>query len=151
MRTTAAQLADFISAAVEGARRRDPVAFVEAAHRLAGLDADQVGVVQAATIRSLLEQEHPDGLAADDVRDLLIRCERGAEWFPAFDPAALLLVLSGALGVIDPEQKSPTGRQVLAMHACVVIADLSHDSKSVGVQLDSAVQEIRRAETMEMP
>jgi hypothetical protein len=147
----ASELARAIDAAGEAARRGEVVAFGEAVERLLALDLEKVGVVQAAAIRSLLEERYPDGLAADDVRDLLTRCERGAGWFPGLDPGALLLVLSGALGMVDPDQAPPAGRDVLARHACLVMADLSMDSNSLGAHIAGAIAEIRRAETMEMP
>jgi hypothetical protein len=150
-----------IEIAVESVRRGHPDAFAAAVAGFAKLDVAALGIVQAGAVRSLLEQLHPDGLDAEDVREVLTACARAAAWFVDFSPDLVLLVLSGALGMTDPDQQPLTGRVPLAAHACLVLEHLSaptsEPSEPTGPtdllarHLADAVAEIRRAETMEMP
>jgi hypothetical protein len=141
-----------VEAGVESVRSESADGFVAALAGLPRLDVEVVGIVEAGAVRSLLEERHPDGLDADDVRTVLDRCAGAAAWYPDFDPDALLLVLVSALGLIDPDEAPNVGREVLIAQAMFVIADLSAlDPAGVGAHLAAAVAEIRRAETMEMP
>src|SRR5262245_12220351 len=115
------------SEAVEAARVRDAAAYEPAMARLAVLDPEQVGLVLGVVVRSVLEDLHPDGLAADDVRAVLEHCVRGcASWQPA-DPDTLLGLVAGALGVHasdgDGEAHRPAPADI-ARHAPLLIADL---------------------------
>jgi hypothetical protein len=141
-----------VEAAVDSVRRADPDAFAAAVAGFALLDVAALGIVQAGAVRSLLEQLHPDGLDADDVRGVLTACAQAGVWLADFSPDLLLLVLSGALGMTDPDQQPPAGRVPLAAHACLVLAHLSaRRPAELGRHLAEAIAEIRRAETMEMP
>ena len=143
-----------VTAAVTAAAAADPEAFGEASAALAKLDAERVGIVQSAAIRSLLEQAYPDGLDADDARATLTRVTLASAWLAEFDVDLLLVVLGGALGLIDPDEPTPRAldRAELARHATLVIADLAAVAKaSVSEHVRQSVAEIERAETMEMP
>jgi hypothetical protein len=94
-----------ISAAIEAARDGDREAFVAASAEVAALPADQAGIVLGAVVRSLLEDQHPDGLDGDDIHAVLARCFRGAvAWLPfeSVDVQVLVAVLSSALGIHEP-------------------------------------------------
>src|SRR5215217_4575059 len=85
---------------IAAARAADRAAFVAGAARLDALDGEQVGLVLGAVTRALLEELHPDGLTGDDARAVLAHCARSAvEWYPPVDGDALVVVLTGALGV----------------------------------------------------
>jgi hypothetical protein len=149
---TASTLSAAIAAAVHAAWAADSAAFAEASNRLTAQDLERVGIVQAAVLRSLLEELHPDGLDAEDARAVLTRSVQASVWFPDIDSETLLLVVAGALGVLDPEDQPQTGRDRLTTHATALIAELSSTMPArLTTHLDGAIAEIRRAETIEMP
>ena len=146
-------IAERATEAVTAAWARDLPAFEEAADRLALLDPEQVGVVLGAVVRSLLEDRHPDGLTGDDVQAVLERCARSAlEWCPRVDPAVLLALLAGALGVHpDQDESPPPGGAAAAWHAPLLVADLAGTDRHLTGHLHAAFAEIARAETLEAP
>jgi hypothetical protein len=150
----AGAIARAVTDSVDAARASELAAFDEATERLAVLDPEQLTLVQAAVIRALLEENHPGGLSGEDVAEVLERCVRSAAgWLSALDPTLLVTVLTGALGVFDPdEEQRSVDRLGLATHASLVIADLlvAGDLQLPGY-VDLALAEIQRAETIEMP
>jgi hypothetical protein len=50
-----------------------PLAFQQAAERLAALDSEQVGLVLGAVVRSLPEESQPAGLTGEDMQEALVR------------------------------------------------------------------------------
>ncbi|HEX8631568.1 MAG TPA: hypothetical protein VF755_25700 [Catenuloplanes sp.] len=138
-----------VSRAVEAAQQHDRVAYAEAVGQLGAMDPAQVSLVLGATVRLLLEQRHPDGLAGEDVGAVLRRCVRGAAgWQPDVDPHLILVLLAGALGIHDPDAEGPpAGPGVLAGHAALVVADLLEgQDRRLADYLGAAFQEIERAE-----
>jgi hypothetical protein len=174
-RSIAASATDSVAAA----RSRDREEFQQAAVRLAALNAEQVGVVLGAVVRSLLEDVHPDGLSGEDVQAVLERCVRSAAgWLPEVDPNVLVALLIGALGVHQPNAHEsrvnesdviasdanephanesdgacgPLTSTDVALHAPLLVADLlARSGRGLAGYLDSAFAEIARAETIEMP
>jgi hypothetical protein len=113
------------TAAVTAAQARDADALDEAVDGLASLDPAQSGLILGTTVRLLLEAAHPDGLTGDEVRDVLERCVRGAAgWQPEIDPHVVLLLLAGALGVLEEDAAPAVKPDVLARHAALLMADL---------------------------
>lgn len=143
--------------AVVAARAADREAFAEAGGRLAAQEPEQVRLVLGEVVRSLLEELHPDGLGADDLEELLRRCQGSARsWWPELDPRVLVIVLTGALGVhgyLDgPEPVAPMDPGEVARHAVLLIAELLGPSRgSLQPYLRRAFDEIARAETVEQP
>lgn len=150
----ARSIARAVTATVGAARAADAETFADEAAALAGLDREQVGLVLGAVVRSLLEELHPDGLDGDDVRAVLEHCVRSAiGWLPGVDGGVLVVVLTGALGVHEPDSEPvvvPASQ--LAVHAPLLVADLlTATGRPLHGYLDTAFAEILRAETMEMP
>jgi len=113
------------TAAVAAAQARDAGALDEAVAELASLDPAQSGLILGTTVRLLLEAAQPDGLTGDEVRDVLERCVRGAvSWQGDVDPHVVLLLLAGALGVLEEDDAPPPKPEVLARHAALLMADL---------------------------
>ncbi len=160
-----------VTEAVAATRAADADQLDACVARLAAGDAGQVAVLLGGMVRSLLEDTHPGGLTGEDALEVLQRClTRGAGWFPAPDPNALVLVLAGALGTYDPsdataDSAAPSdpddtrddapsaaavGWPALVRHAFLVLAELL-DGASVEPVLVSSLSEIRRAETVELP
>ena len=147
-------LADCSASAVAAAVAADRDEFLPATERLAGLDAEQVGLVLGAVLRSLLEELHPDGLTGDEVQDAIVRCTtQAAGWFPEVDVNALVLVLGGALGVhAHEEEPVPVTPIDVARHAPLVIADLlTAGDRSYQPYLNAALTRIAEAEANELP
>ncbi|MEO7262885.1 MAG: hypothetical protein ABI047_16765 [Jatrophihabitantaceae bacterium] len=143
-----------VSEAVEAALSRDADRFALAADRLAVQDQQRLALVQAWVLRSLLEQLHPDGLSSADAQDVLRRCLlSAATWHPQADPNVLVLVLTGALGLSDPDEASAAiGPAALSHGATLLIADLLGVAGSpLTGYLDAAFAELERAETIELP
>ncbi|MEU2006239.1 hypothetical protein ACH47B_34130 [Rhodococcus sp. NPDC019627] len=150
--TVARDIAEAVDTALAAARSSDAAALTEAVAKLAGAPPEQVRVVLAAVVRELLETLHPDGLTGDDVQDVLGRCARAAVlWFPAVPVDAFVSVLTGALGVTEVEENPRSPERVFEA-AVLVIADLSATAAVPPTDyLRRALDEIARAETVEMP
>jgi len=94
-----------ISRAVDAAEQRDVPGYEAAFAELTAVPAEQAGLVLAAVLRSLLEEQHPDGLDSDDIQAVLARCYRGAAgWLPLdrVEPNVLIAVLASSLGIHEP-------------------------------------------------
>jgi hypothetical protein len=132
-------------AAVAAVRSRDTEALAAAVDQLAALDPAQTGLILGTTVRLLLEETHPDGLDGDDVRKVLEDCVRGAAaWLPEVDPHVLLVLLAGALGVLDGDVPPPKPDE-LARHAALLLADLQ-GHRPMPELLTAALAEIERAQ-----
>jgi hypothetical protein len=150
----ARSIARAVTVTVDAVRATDAEAFADGAAELAALDREQVGLVLGAVVRSLLEELHPDGLDGDDVRAVLEHCVRSCVgWFPDVDGGVLVVVLTGALGVHEPDaEPHPIPAPQLATHAPLLVADLlAATGRPLRGYLDTAFAEIMRAETMELP
>jgi hypothetical protein len=139
-------LAQAVTAAV--AAVDDPSEFTDAVARLSTVDPSKVAVVLGWVVRSLLEDRHPDGLDGEDLRAVLTGCT--AAWPSEVDPAVLLVVLTGALGLSDPDEQPAYGPEPVARNATLLVAYLLR-ARPLGPYLDAALAELRRAETIEMP
>ena len=94
-----------ITRAVDAARAGDPDAYDTATADLAALPASHTGIVLGALVRTLLEEQHPDGLDGDDIQAVLARCYGGTiGWLPPerIDIPTLVAVVAGALGIHQP-------------------------------------------------
>lgn len=146
-------MAQAVSAAVAAAQSGDAAEFSEAAGRVGHVDREQVLVLLGSVTRDLLERSHPDGLGADDAEQVLRRClHSAAPWYGPIDGDALLGALGGALGISDPDEApAPDGSAVLA-HGLLLIADLlTAAGQALPPILDSALRELMRAQTVELP
>lgn len=119
-------IAEATVAAVEAARARDAEAYPREVARLAALPSEQAGLVLGGVVRALLEEQYPDGLTADDVRALAVRCLRAAAgWFPAVEPDVVVMLVAGALGLHpSAEEGLPLKAADVAGHAPLLVADL---------------------------
>lgn len=139
-----------VTEGVAAARAQDTAAFEEATGRLAALDPAPVAEVLGGVVRSLLEQAHPSGLAGDDVRAVLTGCTRSASWASDVDPAVLVVVLGGALG-LSADDQPPVAAASVGRHAVLLCAHLLGPTGRVSAHLDTALAELARAQTVEMP
>jgi len=153
--STPAGLRRSIAEAVEAATSRDADRFAVAADRLAAQDQQRLTLVQAWVLRALLEQLHPAGLSSADAQDVLRHCLLStSQWYTDADPQALVLVLTGALGLLEPEDAAPatTRPAELGSGAALLIADLLELAGGpLARYLDAALAELERAETIELP
>ncbi|WP_432495112.1 hypothetical protein [Kineococcus gypseus] len=132
----------------------DPEGFEAASVALAAMDAGQVRTVLGRVLRGALEELHPDGLDADDLRAVVQRCTRSAPaWFPALDPQLLVVALVGALGEHPEEGEAPRApHEAVLRHGLLLAADVvPRTGRPLRAHLDAALAEVRRAETVEMP
>ena len=151
--TEPAALTSSLTGAVEAAAVGDLQAYDQAQARLSGVDPARLSVVTGTLVRGLLEELHPGGLTGDDVGEVLRGAALRALWLPDLDPAVLLVVVTGALGLLDaedqPVQLAPAAVQ---RHAPVLVASLLASLVApVGPRLAAALAELRRAETVELP
>jgi len=146
--TIAREIAHATETALSAARADDEPAFADAVSALVELPYEQVTVVHSGMMRELLEELHPDGLAGEDVQAVFERCARGSV---QATPDALVAVLTGALGVTDPDAPKARPEQYLTA-GIVVLADLLATRKVEPRQyIRRAVGEIEREQTVEMP
>ncbi|MFF2083647.1 hypothetical protein ACFVVM_07710 [Nocardia sp. NPDC058176] len=150
--TPARAIATTIESAVIAAQAADESEFTTAVTDLAALPAYQVGSVLSTMVRELLEIAHPDGLTGDDIRtvlDAVVR--RSITWLPTLDPATVVSILTGALGVDDPDE--PDRPRTNPQPAAILLIDHLATRARVPAQriVEHAVAEIARAETVEMP
>lgn len=119
-------IAAAVSAAVLAAGERDGEAFSDAVADLAALDPAQLGLVLGTSVRLLMEELHPDGLDADDVRAVLAgSVHASAQWQAEVDPQVMLLLLAGALGVYEPDgQEAAPKPDVVARHGALLVTHL---------------------------
>lgn len=144
-------IAAAVTDAVTAARAADAGSFAEAVGRLAAADAQRVSLVLGLVVRALLEERHPDGLDGEDLRAVLERCTRaGAAWDSGVDPAVLVVVLTGALGLSDPDEQPPVPPAEVARNATLLATDLL-GPRELAPRLAAALAERQRAETVEMP
>ena len=141
--------------AVDAARAGDAPAFEQATVELAGCEPEQVRLVLGVVVRELLEHLHPDGLAADDLQELIRGCVRRVfAWYPAIDVDALVVVITGALGMQEDEEKRHPPL-VVARHAPLFIYELLSQPRPAPLTLPqylvAAFDRIRTAELHEMP
>ncbi|MEV6298412.1 hypothetical protein AB0M02_03295 [Actinoplanes sp. NPDC051861] len=129
--------------AVEAFRSGDEVALADATATLAATDPAHSGLILGTTVRLLLEDGHPDGLTADDIRAALASCIRS---WPAADPQVVLWLLAGALGVLDEDGAPAPKPDVLASHATALLADLLA-GRPAAPWLTAALTEIERVQT----
>jgi hypothetical protein len=128
--------------AVAAVRAGDTAALDEATARLAALDLPQTGLVLGTAVRLLLEDGHPDGLTADDVRNTLASAVRS---WPAAHPQVVLWLLAGALGVLEEDGSPAPKPDALARNAAVLLADLLAD-RPIAPWWTAALAEIERAQ-----
>ncbi len=146
----ARKIATAIEAALLAAQAADEPGFTSAIGDLAELPSDQVDVVLAAIVRELLEIAHPDGLTGDHVRDVLEAVvRRSVVWLPRLDAAAVVSALTGALGIDEGEDRPPTDPRP----AAILLIDYLATTARVPAQQSvlRAINEVARAETVEMP
>ena len=90
-----------ITTAVRCATAADPTGYSLATAALSELPTSPIGALLGAVVRLLLEETHPGGLDADDIREVLTRClADAARWLPgAVSTRTLVAVVSSALGI----------------------------------------------------
>ena len=148
------ELAGSIRAVVLAAQRQDRAIFAEALTATEALDPEQVALVLGSVVQLLLEETHPDGFGADDLQDLLEECaRRTATWTAEPHLDVLVFVLSGALGVQDPEEAPAVAHpRSITAHASLVVAELLMITRrSPTDYLVLVLDEIARDQTMELP
>jgi hypothetical protein len=142
-----------VGAAVSAAQSSDAAAFTEAMAELSRVDREQLAVLLGTVTRDLLERSHPDGLDSDDAGQVLQSCiQSAASWYELLDSELLLLALTGALGMSDPDESpQPDGTAVMA-HGLLLIADqLQVLHQELRPVLERALHELMRAQTIELP
>jgi hypothetical protein len=119
-------IAEATTDAVTAARSQDVAGFEQAADRLAAAEPEQMRIVLGGVVRALLEDLHPDGVSGDDLLELIKSCVRTTfGWYPEVDVQVLIVVLTGALGVHEPdEEPRPVSGPEVARHAPLFIAEL---------------------------
>src|ERR1700722_12191517 len=151
----AAAMARAVDAALSAARAGDAVAFAEAAGDLSRVEPEQLAVLLGTVTRDLLERSHPDGLDSDDVEHVLGSAAKlAAGWYAELDGDALILALTGTLGVTpdpDPDEPPRPGGAAVVAHGLILIADqLRVLAQPLAPVLDVALRELMRAQTIEL-
>jgi hypothetical protein len=145
-----------VDAGVSAARAGDAAAFAAAAADLSRVEPEQLAVLLGTVTRDLLERSHPDGRDSDDVEHVLRSALKlAASWYAEPDGAALILALTGALGVIpdpDPDEPPRPGGAAVVAHGLILIADqLRVLGRPLAPVLDAALRELMRGQTVELP
>jgi hypothetical protein len=142
-----------VDAAIMAAQAGDAAAFADALHDLRRGDREQLSVLLGAITRDLLERSHPDGLDSDDAEQVLQSCIRAAAgWYEPLDRDVLIRALTGALGVSDPDESPHVDGEAVLAHGLLLIADrLTLLGEQPAAVLDTALHELMRAQTVEMP
>jgi hypothetical protein len=142
-----------VDAAVSAAQSSDAAAFTDAMADLGRVDREQLAVLLGAVTRDLLERSHPDGLDSDDAEQVLQSCVRSAaSWYEPVDGDSLVLALTGALGISDPDESPPPGGTAVLAHGLLLIADqLKILAQGLPPVLDDALHDLMRAQTIELP
>jgi hypothetical protein len=150
----ARKIASATTDAVAAARGGDLPGFEEATTRLAGSEPEQVRLVLGAAVRQMLEDSHPDGLAGDDLLELIKNCARASfGWYPQIDVQALVVVVTGAMGVQEPDEEPRrfTPAEV-AVHAPLFIAELlKQQPDRLAHYVNAALAQIAEEQLNELP
>ena len=148
-----ALLTRLLTRAADAAARADADGFAAAGAELAGFDAEQARTVLGWVLRQALEERHPDGLDADDLRAAVTSTARAAGWFPALDARILVVVLTAALGEHpDPEELPRLDHALVLQHSLLLVHDLvAAGGPPLRGRIDAARAEVRRVETVELP
>ncbi|MGU3435807.1 hypothetical protein ACNHUS_22655 [Actinomycetes bacterium M1A6_2h] len=165
--TDARDIARAVSAALDAAQDDDADGFADATADLAALPYGHAEAVHTAIIRSLLEDTHAGGLSGEDAQELVGSVVAAhPAWDAATDRTALVIVVLGALGVdIDPaffagDNQDPEDLPEMprlttvesARYSTLVIEGLlAKIDGGAAPYIRSAIEEIARAETVEMP
>jgi hypothetical protein len=97
-------------------------------------------------VRLLLEEQNQDGFGADEIKAALADCVTWAgTWADDIDPHAVLVLLAGALGVLDPDNTEIPPAGELARHGALLTASLL-GPRPIDRYLATAFAEIRRGE-----
>ncbi|WP_188543567.1 hypothetical protein [Rhodococcoides trifolii] len=163
----ARHIARAVSTALDAVQDDDADAFAEATAELAELPYGHAEAVHSAIIRNLLEDTHAGGLSGEDAQALVLDVVAAhQDWDESLDRTALIMVVLGALGVdIDPgffagDNQDPEDLPEIprltatdsARHSSLVIESLLTKIESTAAPyIRSAIEEIARAETVEMP
>lgn len=112
--------------------------------------------LQATMIRDLLEWAYPDGLTGKSVEEVLMRCAGAASVL--MDDEALVedlaLVVGGAIGMSEEFGSAANPRAAVRfLRAGLLVIDdlLGRTGFDGGAAVETAMGEIWRSETMEMP
>jgi hypothetical protein len=142
-----------IDAAVSAAASSDAVGFERANAELNRVDPEQLRTVLGYVSRELFERAHPAGLDSDDAEQAIRSCQISvAGWFPQFDRDALIVALTGALGVSESDDSPGPGEMSVVTHGLLLVTDqLRTSGLRLEPVLDSALGELMRAQTVEMP
>jgi hypothetical protein len=142
-----------VDAAVSAAQSGAAAAFTDAVADLVRLDGEQLAVLLGSVTRDLLERSHPDGLDSEDADQVLQSCVRSAaSWYEPLDGDSLIVALTGALGVADPDEMPQPGGPAVVAHGLLLIADqLKILALALPPVLDDALRELMRAQTIELP
>jgi hypothetical protein len=147
----ARQLSAALTLAVTAARVQDPEGFEIGTAALAALDQAVLRPVLGDLVRRLLEEKHAGGLSGEDAQELLERVVRSAlAWLPDVEVPALIVVLTGALGMQDPDDEPDLAPALVASHAVLLVEELLEDRPLEG-PLELAIGELRRHQTIELP
>ncbi|CUU56880.1 hypothetical protein Ga0074812_109100 [Parafrankia irregularis] len=141
-----------VTAACAAVVAQDPDTLHAVCGRLRALDEPQVRDVLHGLTLGLIEQAFPDGLDAADLRALLGDVLRpAAAWLPGLEVYPVAVVVTGVLSVHE-SGAPPIDAEVL-LTACAVV--VSHLLERLGAPLDAELarvfDELRQAQTMEMP
>jgi hypothetical protein len=146
-------MAQGVDAAVAAAQSGEAAAFSDAVAGLVRLDREQLAVLLGTVTRDLLERSHPDGLDSEDADRVLQSCLRSAaSWYEPLDGDSLIVALTGALGITDPDESPQPGGTAVVAHGLLLIADqLKILAQALPPVLDGALRELMRAQTIELP
>jgi hypothetical protein len=145
-------ISDAVTAAVAATAARDSAALHGACAQLRTCEEQQVRDVLHVLTLGLIEQAFPDGVDADGVRALLAQVMRSAAaWLPDLDSDAIVLVLAGALSVHEPD--APTvDADALAIACALGVTHLLRQLQiPLGPELTRTFDDLRTAQTMELP
>ena len=116
-----------VDEAVCAAQAGDAAAFGAATNDLALLDPEQIRTLLGEVTRELIERSFPDGLDADDAELLLQGGIRfAAAWYPELDSDSLIRALTGALGIVDPDEAVPVDGPAVVVFALAGSAAVSY-------------------------
>jgi hypothetical protein len=145
-------MARHVHAAVSAAQSANAAEFDDELAALKRVDREQLAVFLGAITRDLLERSYPDGLDSDDAEQLLARCLRSASWYGQLDRDSLTWALTGALGIIDPDESPQAIGPAVVAHGLLLIAELLAElAQEPSSTLESALRELMRAQTIELP
>lgn len=146
------QLADAVATSVGAAQLEDAESYLASLPTLLRQEPDHLRLMLGEVVRTLVESRFPDGIDADDARQLLADTVRWvAGWDGPVDVPALAAVLTGSLGVHPDDADRPDVAPDAVSAAAPLLAAHLLAGRSAQAAVDRALTTVAQHQENDAP